>query len=69
MRIYGINPVLEALRARRAILNTLSLYCDSSRKNFGPRLAGTVTEIRLALVTVDCAMGNQELTKERFVLS
>ena len=35
-------------------------YCDLSRKNFRPTVVETVTEIWPALVTADCATGDQE---------
>jgi hypothetical protein len=44
-------------------------YGDLSRNSLLPTVAGTVTEIWPALVTVDCATGDQEFGSKRFVFS
>src|SRR5204863_660993 len=56
---------------RRFIVNygCQCIYCDFSRKNSRPAVAGTFTEIWPALVTADGATGDHELASERFVLS
>jgi len=44
-------------------------YGEFSRKNFRPTLVGTVTEIWPALVTADCATGDQAFGSDKLVVS